>query len=330
MMHRLAVILGLAALALVAPVTFPAGGATLKLNNGDTIEGEPKYFQPQGLTLKKADGTDLPRVAWTNFSQEALKELSSNPKAKAFVQPLLEAEEAELAEKEKKAAIEIKPKIPDRLDRPDPAAGFGALFSSTITLLGFILIYAGNVYAGYEMGVYRNYPGALTAGVAAIAPVIGPIIFLCVPTRMKKSQDQLASESMAAHLLAQQLAEAAEAGREPTPEEVAAMQAEAEAAAAAAVAAAAPQIITYARGQTTFNRRFFETKFAGFLRLVPGEAEKDKVIYIKSSRGEHVGARLTRIEPNELHLQINKGGATADVMIPFNEIFEVQIRPIGV
>ena len=61
--------------------------------------------------------------------------------------------------------------------------------------------------------------------------------------------------------------------------------------------------------------------------MVPGDAEKDKVIYIKSSRGEHVGSRLTRIQPNELFLQVQKGDATSDVIIPFNDIFEIQIRP---
>jgi hypothetical protein len=48
---------------------------------------------------------------------------------------------------------------------------------------------------------------------------------------------------------------------------------------------------------------------------------------IKSARGEHVGNRLTRILPNEVHLQIHKGEATADVIIPFTEIYEIQVRP---
>src|SRR5262249_26470265 len=105
----------------------------------------------------------------------------------------------------------------------------------------------------------------------------------------------------------------------PTPEEVAGAE--------QAAAPAAPKVTVYHRGQTTFNRRFFETKFSGFLRMVPGEAEKDMVIYIKSTRGEHVGNRLTRILPNELYLQVHRGGATADVIVPFTEIYEVQVRP---
>jgi len=64
----------------------------------------------------------------------------------------------------------------------------------------------------------------------------------------------------------------------------------------------------------------------GFLRMVPGEAERDKVIFIKSSRGEYLGSRLSRIQPNEIYLQINKAGATSDVMIPFTEIMEIQVR----
>jgi hypothetical protein len=95
----------------------------------------------------------------------------------------------------------------------------------------------------------------------------------------------------------------------------------------AEVAEEVPKVTVYQRGQTTFNRRFFETKFAGFLKVVPGEAEKDMMIHIRSSRGEHSGNRLTRVLQNELHLQVSKGGATSDVIIPFNDIYEIQVRP---
>ena len=98
-------------------------------------------------------------------------------------------------------------------------------------------------------------------------------------------------------------------------------------AAAAAAAAEQSKVTVYKRGQTNFNRRFFETKFAGFLRMVPGEAEKDMEIYFKSTRGEHVGSRLTRILQNEVTLQVAKGDATAEVIIPFVDIYEVHVRP---
>jgi hypothetical protein len=231
------------------------------------------------------------------------------------VEPYLEEDEPEA---EKKPSLEIKPKPHDRLERPDPKAGMGAMFSSSVSIVLFLLFYAGNIYAAFEIAIFRNYHPGLVCGIAAVAPVIGPAIFLCLPTQIQKSHDELAAESMAEHAPeAHQLAYTYPGGH----------GAEAEAAAAAAAAPAQPKVTVYQRGQTTFNRRFFETKFAGFLRLVPGDAEKDKVIYIKSARGEHTGSRLTRIQPNELFLQVQKGEATADVIIPFNEIMEVQIRP---
>jgi hypothetical protein len=302
-------------LALLAGARFTALAASFALNDGGTLEGEPISFTLQGVVVKTADGAFAPRVGWTNLTQAALKELARYPRAKSFIEPYLEEDEPEA---EKKPSLEIKPKPHDRLERPDPKAGMGAMFSSSVSIVLFLLFYAGNIYAAFEIALFRNYHPGLVCGIAAVAPVIGPVIFLCLPTRIQKSHEELAAESMAEHAPAEhQLAYTHPGGH----------GAEAEAAAAAAAAPAQSKVTVYQRGQTTFNRRFFETKFAGFLRMVPGDAEKDKIIYIKSARGEHTGSRLTRIQPNELFLQVQKGDATADVIIPFNEIMEVQIRP---
>jgi hypothetical protein len=291
-----------------------APAASYPLIDNTTLTGEPISYNAQGLVVKLADGSFAPRMGWTNFTQQALKEVAKDPKAKPFVEPYLDLEEAE----EKKPSLVIKPKPHDRLERPDPKAGMGAMFSSPISIILFVLLYAGNIYAALEIAVFRNYHPGLVCGIAAVAPFLGPIIFLCLPTRLQKSHDELAAESMAEHAPEEVQLAYTHPGGHGT--------AEGDAAAAEA-AQAQPKVTVYQRGQTTFNRRFFETKFSGFLRVVPGDAEKDKVIYIKSSRGEHVGSRLTRIQPNELFLQVQKGDATSDVIIPFNEIFEIQIRP---
>ena len=96
--------------------------------------------------------------------------------------------------------------------------------------------------------------------------------------------------------------------------------------AAAQTAADFPEPIVFARGEYLFNRRFFETKFAGFFRIIPSEAEKNLVLVIKSARGQFVGRRITRATQSELYLQVFKNEATADEMIPFTDILEVQIR----
>jgi len=291
-----------------------ASGAAYSLTDGRAIEGEPISFNPQGVVLKLADGTFAPRVGWTNFTQEALKELYKLPKAKPFVEPYVEVDEPDA---DKKPALEIKPKPIKRLERPDPKAGLGAIFSSPVTVVLFLLLWAGNIYAGFEIGIFRNYHPAMVAGIAAVAPVFGPVIFLCLPTRIQKSQDELAAESMAQY---------GEGEAAPTLSVPGSHDA-AEGEDGAAVAAPVSRVTVYQRGQTTFNRRFFETKFAGFLKVVPGDAEKDMVIAIRSARGEHSGSRLTRILQNELHLQVAKGDATSDVIIPFSEIYEVQVKP---
>ena len=313
--HRFAVAMLLCFLGLISPGRGAA--ATFTLNNGEVLDGEAIAPNAQGFIVKRPDGSLSPRVAWTNVTENTLKEFVKNPKIKPFVEPFVETEEPELVKKR----VEIKPKPVPRLDRPDPKAGIGALFSSPLSLTLFLILYAANIYAAYEIAVFRNYPPGLVCGISAVAPVLGPVVFLCVPTRLQKTHEELAAESMAAHL--------SEA------EEHAFAQAQAQAAPVAAgqeIHGAVPdkkqtQITSYQRGQTTFNRRFFETKFAGYLRMVPGDEERSKEIFIRSARGEHVGHRLSRIMANEVYLQVNKGGTTADIIIPFTEIYEVQVRP---
>ena len=82
----------------------------------------------------------------------------------------------------------------------------------------------------------------------------------------------------------------------------------------------------YQRGQFTFNRRFIETKFPGFFGVVRRDADRDMVLVIKSSRGEYVGQRISRIAANDLHLQVQRGHASEEVMIPFVEIQEIRLR----
>jgi hypothetical protein len=87
-----------------------------------------------------------------------------------------------------------------------------------------------------------------------------------------------------------------------------------------------PAPVIYKRADFSFNRRFFETKLTGFFRVVLSEADKDLLVHIKSNRGDYVGKRIPRITQTELYLQIFKDDATADEMIPFTEIMEVQVR----
>jgi hypothetical protein len=87
-----------------------------------------------------------------------------------------------------------------------------------------------------------------------------------------------------------------------------------------------PPTTKYQRGQFTFNRRFFETKFPGFFGVVRRDADRDMVLVIKSARGEYVGQRISRIAANDFHLQVQRGAATEEIMIPFQDIQEIVLK----
>jgi hypothetical protein len=80
----------------------------------------------------------------------------------------------------------------------------------------------------------------------------------------------------------------------------------------------------YNRSNTTFDRRFFETKFTGFFRVVPAENEKDLVLVVKAAKSEYIARRISRISMGEMHLQLQRGGT--EVSVPFGEIMEVSVR----
>jgi hypothetical protein len=92
---------------------------------------------------------------------------------------------------------------------------------------------------------------------------------------------------------------------------------------AAAAGRAEPKV--FKRGDYTFNRRFVETQFTGFFRVVPTEAEKDLVLVIRTTKNEYVGKRITRISSNEMFLQLLQQ-ATKEVSIQFGEIAEIAIK----
>ena len=286
------------------------GQASFPLLSGEVLTGEPVHFNAQGAIFKRSDGTFTSRTSWTNFTEAALKELGKDARAKPFVDQYLEAAEEDEPETAR-AAITVKPV--ERLDRSNPAAGIGAIFSSPLSIVLIVLVWAANIYAAYEIALFRNYPWMLVVGIAAVAPVVGPVLFLCLPTYMKTEEVEEVVE--------------AEHGHAEVPLTQTAVEASPLAPAAEAPAApVGPGHTVYKRGQTTFNRRFFETKFANFLRVTPTEADKDLVLIIKSSRGEYTGNRIMRINPNDFTLVVTKGGASNDVMIPFTEVQEVHVK----
>src|SRR6185437_8480434 len=154
---------------------FAVRGADYSLADGTTTSGEIVSADNTGVVFKTSPDTYSEKMAWTKFSQDGLKQLAQNPKAKLFAEPFIEPASSENA----KPQIHLN-EVP-RLARPPAGSLFGALFTSSVGVVMILLIYAANIFAGYEAAVFRERPVGMGIVLAAAIPIIGPIISLSMP-----------------------------------------------------------------------------------------------------------------------------------------------------
>jgi hypothetical protein len=283
--------------------------------NGETLTGEllGSSGNDLGVQIKVGDGK-YERVPWASFSQDDLKKFKQIKKLEPLVEPFIEVTQEE---RNQKTEVNIKP--PPRLERPPHKSLIGAMFSSGLGFFMVLIFYAASIYAGYEVAVFRAQPRVLVCGVSALLPVLGPILFLSLPTRTKPVEAtwETAEQAEATAAVVNPMLDAG--AQHPTGMRLARGGAEG----AGAAPANLPQTTTFQRGQFTFNRRFFETKFPNFFGVIKREAEKDMVLVFKCGRAEHIAERITRIAANDLHVQVTKGD---EVSIAFQEIQEVRLK----
>jgi hypothetical protein len=300
-----------------------------KLTTGETITGEvlAGSANDMGAQIKLGEN-QYKRIPWASFSQEDLKKFARMPKLGPLVEPFIEISQEEQIKK-----TEVNIKQPARLELPAHQSLVGAMFGSSPGLLVLLLLYGANLFAAYEVSIFRARPVALVCGVSAVVPLIGPIIFVSMPTKIAPKEETwepapaAAVEGTAADAVNPMQAEGAEhpgalrlAGSAPAGGASAGEFQGEEA------KATIPETVTYQRGQFTFNRRFFETKFPGFFGVIRRDADRDMVLVIKSSRGEHIAQRISRIAANDLHVLVQRGHASEEIMIPFAEVKEIQVK----
>lgn len=303
-MRRFQILVLLAIWAIHAVLT----AAEFKLTNGDVLKGEPASLNPDGIVVRLDIGGFSDRIGWGLLNQETLKMLLQNPQAKPFVEPFVEVPvEEKVKEKAKKKEIVVKE--PPRLERPSQKNFFAGLGTPAgFMVLGILLV--ANLYAGYHVAQFRGRPVALVMGVSLIFPILGPIIFLMMHDGegvAAAAPDQSAANNEVVS------AEAKVAGMQSSlglashqkPDNKKGTEAQ-----------------IYKRTEVTFERRFFETKFTGFFRVVP--ADPDMVLVVRTAKQEYVARRISRISGAEVHLQLLRGNS--EVGVPFGEISEVQVR----
>jgi hypothetical protein len=289
-----------------------AGTDTLQLTDGTSVSGDVVKYDDNGVLIRTPEDA-YTNVTWTMFSQGALKQLAQNPKIKPFVNPFI------IPPAQQRPKEEIKIQEVARLEEPPKVSLFAALFSSSVGLAVIFLIYGANLFAAMEIAMFRARPIGMVMGVAAVLPILGPIIFLSLPTQGEPVAAPVAdaeAETMAVPGVAPAPALVQPPGgihigssswQQGPPTEKSATQ-------------------VFQRGQFMFNRRFFETKFPNFFSLVRREADKDIVLLVKTPRGQYEVNRITRIAANDLHFEVVHGAARQEVMVPFGEIQEVQLK----
>lgn len=285
-------------------------GAEFKLLNGDILIGEPAGITEDGLVVRLDVGGFSPRVGWGKLTQETLKQLNENPQAKPFVEPFIEIP-VEIKQKERAKKKEIIVKEVPHVERPVATGAFVSTLFKPPAIVIVLLLYIANIYAGVEIARFKGRPLAIVGAVCAFLPVLGPLIFLATPGFGPGGDHH---EHVAAPDNSQQGAPDVQKG----------------AGAASGLGLAGghakkpdtggPDPL-FTRADSTFDRRFFETKFTPFFRMVPSE---DKVLYVKTAKGEFQAKRISRISMNEMHLQLAKGNT--EVPVPFGEVLEAQVR----
>lgn len=280
---------------------------TLTLSDGGTVTGEIIKVDDNGLMVRlPGEAYVATNVAWGKLSQDSLKQLSQNPKlnakrptAASLAEPFIEPD---ASQRPAKAEITVNPVT--RLNRPENPSLFGGLAGSPVGLFIFLLLYAANLYAGYEVAIVRARPALQVIGLAAVLPLIGPVIFLAMPMKVEPPPEEPAEPG---HIPGQK-----------TPEEIQIVEA------SWRTEEKKPEVLVFARGKFTFNKRFVETKFAGYIGAPKGDALKFSM-EVKTAQKQFAVARILQVAVADVIFETTQ---PTQVTVPLADILEIKLTPI--
>jgi hypothetical protein len=287
--------------------TFAVHADTVTLADGNAFTGEILKFDATGLMLNISDGV-YTNLTWGRISQDSLKQLSQNEKLNAkrppissFVEPFIEPT---APEHPAKAEITVKPVT--RLDRPAHPSIILGMLSSPVGLFVLLVLYGANLFAAYEVALIRARTPGQVMGLAAILPVIAPIIFLWMPIK-PKTVETVYTEVVTAP---------SGAGQNPD-EEIPIVEVTHK------VEEKKPEPQIFARGKFTFNKRFVETKFAGFI----GEAKGDALTFtmeVRTTKATFAVERIMQVSATEVIFETVQPG---QVTVLLTDIQEIKLNP---
>jgi hypothetical protein len=222
-----------------------------------------------------------------------------------LVEPFIEPDASQ-----RPAKPEIQVKEVTRLSKPENPSLIGGLLGSPVGLLILLVLYAANLYAGFEVSVLRARPVWQVIGLAAVLPIIGPVIFLAMPMKVEAPPEEVAPHAPAGTATA--------AGQKP-PEEIqigeASWKPQEE---------KKPEPQIYSRGKFTFNKRFVETKFAAFVGATPGDLAKRFTMEVKTMKEQFAVERIMQVEANDVIFETVQHG---QMTVALADIQEIKLNP---
>jgi hypothetical protein len=274
---------------------------TFSLTDGTTVSGDIVKVDDNGMVLRTA-GDSYANLQWQQLSQDSLKQLAANPKVRPLVEPFIEPDVKQRAGKEE---IQINPV--KRMERPENPSLFGGFFHAPLGLLLLLAVYLANLYAAYEVSIIRARPAAQVIGLSAVLPFIGPVIFLIMPIKVEPEPLEQPVP----------VSSQAPASFSKPKEEVQVV----EASSRGDVRKAPAQV--FARGKFTFNKRFLETKFAGYIGEPKGDA-LNHTMSVKCGQGEFSVLRIAQVGATDVIFETVESGP---VTVSLPDIQEIKLNP---
>jgi len=300
----------------------------ISLTNGDIIEGTVADVDQNGIVVRRDIGGFAQRANWMQLTQQSLKKIRRlgqvDPKryrgAAAYAEPFIEPDESQMEKSLPPGPVKglVNPPLPSSVEVASKVAAFGS--GGGLGLL--VAIALGSMIAGLGVAAFRDSNTLLVAGVSLVLPIIGPILFLVKP---KVEYDEEYDED-----------EEYEYEEVETPGgatmtdtgggAVAGMMPEAKKMSFAQTGPKKSGLKSqsWTRGDTKFDRSFFQNNFPNYFKTVIGATEREFVLALKTGKREYVGQRIKRISGTDIHMELLNG---KEQKISFSEMGTVELRP---
>jgi len=300
----------------------------ISLTNGNIIEGTVADVDQNGIVVRRDIGGFAQRANWMQLTQQSLKKIRRlgqvDPKryrgAAAYAEPFIEPDESQMEKSLPPGPVKglVNPPLPSSVEVASKVAAFGS--GGGLGLL--VAIALGSMMAGLGVAAFRESNVLLAAGVSLFLPIIGPILFLVKPKVEYDDEYDEDEEYEYEEVETPGGATMTDTGGGA----VAGMMPEAKKMSFAQTGSkkSGLKAQSWTRGDTRFDRSFFQNNFPNYFKTVIGATEREFVLALKTGKREYVGQRIKRISGTDIHMELLNG---KEQKISFSEMGTVELRP---